>query len=240
MRCTQISAFSFQLTRLGLINCYLVRQPKGDSKTPAFTLLDTGIPGTEDDILAEATRAGAPIEWIALTHAHDDHVGSADALLGKLKTATPLAASERSIPLLQKPPNKEHEPYEGKEESLEFLSGIQSRVTHTLSDGELYGALRVIETPGHMAGHLSFLDERDGTLFAGDALIGVGRLSVTGYSPWYAALPNFATWDKAAAVASVRRLLKYPIKRIACGHGPIYVGGRELLQEALTRASRHR
>ena len=156
MRCTQISAFSFQLTRLGLINCYLVRQPKGDSKTPAFTLLDTGIPGTEDDILAEATRAGAPIDCIALTHAHDDHVGSADALLRKLKTGTPLAASERSIPLLQKPPNKKHEPYEGKEESLEFLSGIQSRVTHTLSDGELYGALRVIETPGHMAGHLRF------------------------------------------------------------------------------------
>ncbi len=240
MKCTQMSAFSFQLTRMGLINCYLVRQPNGDSGTAAFTLLDTGIPGTGDDILAEATRAGAIIDRIALTHAHDDHVGSADALLAKLKTATPLAASERSIPLLRKPPNKEHEPFEGTEESLEFLSGIQARVTHTLSHGQLYGALRVIETPGHMAGHLSFFDERDGTLFAGDALIGVGRLSVSGYSPWYAALPNFATWDKGASLASVRRLLDYPINRIACGHGPIYEGGRNLLQEALARASRHR
>ncbi len=60
---------------------------------------------------------------------------------------------------------------------------------------------------------------------------------MTGYSAWYAALPNFATWDKAAGVASVRRLLEYPVKRIACGHGRIYEGGRELLQEALTRAS---
>ena len=53
-----VTANSFQLTRLGLINCYLVRESDG------FTLIDTGLPGTADDILAAARTLNAPIRRI--------------------------------------------------------------------------------------------------------------------------------------------------------------------------------
>ena len=43
-----------------------------------------------------------------------------------------------------------------------------------VAEGELYGSLRCLATPGHTPGHFSFLDERDGTLLAGDALVTMG------------------------------------------------------------------
>ena len=48
MKTTSITANFFQLTRLGLVNCYLTQESDG------FTLVDTGLPGSADDILAAA------------------------------------------------------------------------------------------------------------------------------------------------------------------------------------------
>src|SRR5260370_32971166 len=65
----------FQLTHLGAINCYLVREDDG------FTLIDTGWPGSQaQPIMQEAHKLGLPIVRIVLTHAHIDPVGSLDAL----------------------------------------------------------------------------------------------------------------------------------------------------------------
>jgi glyoxylase-like metal-dependent hydrolase (beta-lactamase superfamily II) len=100
----------------------------------------------------------------------------------------------------------------------------------------LYGSLRCIATPGHIPGHFSFLDERDGTLFAGDALVGVGRLAVSGYAPWYFPLPNVATWSKTVALASAQRLMEFPVTQFACGHGAVRGGGMGELREAVRAA----
>ncbi len=70
MRTTPITDNLIQLTRLGLVNAYLVREQDG------FTLVDTMIPRSGSAILAAAKAAGAPIRRIALTHGHGDHVGS--------------------------------------------------------------------------------------------------------------------------------------------------------------------
>jgi glyoxylase-like metal-dependent hydrolase (beta-lactamase superfamily II) len=83
---------------------------------------------------------------------------------------------------------------------------------------------------------MSFLDERDGTLYAGDALITVGRLSVCGWTPWYFPLPSFVMWSKPLALASARRLLDFPIARYASGHGPVREGGIGALEQAIAQA----
>jgi glyoxylase-like metal-dependent hydrolase (beta-lactamase superfamily II) len=231
MKSTQITANTIQLTRLGFVNCYLVRESDG------LTLIDTGLPGSADNIIAAARTLGAPIRRILLSHAHMDHVGSVDALLEQLGPANiELVSNARSLPLLRKPPDKSLGSTEPKAEIKGGLPGIKSRPNKLVTDGELIGPFRTIETPGHIPGHLAFLDERDGTLYAGDALVGKGYLTISGFAPWFFPLPNFGTWHKSAALASANKLLTYPIELFACGHGAVKPGGIPTLRAAIAKA----
>jgi glyoxylase-like metal-dependent hydrolase (beta-lactamase superfamily II) len=232
MKSLQITANSTQLTRLGFVNCYLVRERDG------LTLIDTGLPNTHDDILSTARTLGAPIRRILLTHAHMDHLGSVDALIEKLSPDIEFVSNARSLPLLQKPPDLSLQPGEPQTKIKGGVTGIKSRPTRLVTENDLIGSFRVIETPGHLPGHIAFLDERDGTLYAGDALVAKGYLTVTGFAPWFFPLPNFGTWSKPTALASARKLLTYSIERFACGHGAIRDGGVATLRAAIAKADK--
>jgi glyoxylase-like metal-dependent hydrolase (beta-lactamase superfamily II) len=233
MKVTQITAHSRQFTRLGLVNCYLVRE------SDSFTLIDTMIPGSAKAII-DAARAIAsePIARLLLTHAHGDHIGSLDGLAAALGQPQ-VAIGRREARLLPKKPAQDRslDPGEAQCPVKGGFPGAATRPTHLLSDAELYGSLRVVASPGHTPGHLSYLDERDGTLYAGDALVTVGgTVHVTGFGPWYFPLTTMATWHRPTALASARRLAELPIRRVAAGHGRIVEGGPELLLEAVKRA----
>ena len=94
---------------------------------------------------------------------------------------------------------------------------------HILVDGELYGSLRAIATPGHIPGHLAFLDERDGTLYAGDSLIAVGKLAVSGYAPWYFPLPNVGDLGQSPRSAERGKIADVPGGAILPAGTALYV-----------------
>jgi len=228
MKITQPNANTTALRFLGFCNCYLLRESDG------FTLIDTGVSGRAKHIVAAANKAGVPIRRILLTHAHGDHMGSLDALhrlLGNVDVAIP----QREAPLLHR--DLSLHPGESQTPLKKFLfPGAKTHPTHTVSDGELFGSLRCIATPGHTPGHMSYLDERDGTLFSGDALISLsGTLNAITRAPWWFPFPAIFTWDKALANQSARKLRQFAPRTILNGHGPTIPNGAAALDAALTR-----
>jgi glyoxylase-like metal-dependent hydrolase (beta-lactamase superfamily II) len=225
MKITCVGQYGLQLTRFSFVNCYLVREDDG------YTLIDAGLKGSEGVILKAA--GNIPIKRLLLTHAHMDHVGSADALVACIPGMI-LGASGRSIPILKKPPDLslfpgETGPIRG------YPPGIRSQVSLVIKEGDRIGSLLAIDTPGHIHGQVAFLDERDGTLYGGDTFLCFSYLAIPGWTPWYLRLK--VNSNLAHAKESAIKLLNYPIERFACGHGKVREGGRVALEAAIARAT---
>ncbi len=216
MKIIPVGAFAQQLVRLGAFGSFLLREADG-----TLTALDTGLPGSAPGILDAARRLGAPIGRVVLTHAHQDHVGSLDALAAALGGAGRLqiAIGRREARLLAG--DFSLDAAEPQTKVRGSFGRCATRPTALLEDGDQMpgSALRAVACPGHTPGHLGFLDERDGTLFCGDALVNVGRLSVSGVWRTIFPFPYFATWHRPSASASARRLLALAPTTLACVHG---------------------
>jgi len=78
MKQIQISPDIVQLTRLGLVNCFLIREDDG------LTLVDTMVPGSARAIVAAANILNRSLRRVLLTHLHGDHVGSLNVLANRL------------------------------------------------------------------------------------------------------------------------------------------------------------
>jgi glyoxylase-like metal-dependent hydrolase (beta-lactamase superfamily II) len=215
MQQTPHGQYTTQLTRFPHVfpvSAYLVREDDG------FTLVDTTIPRSAGSILSIARDLGAPIVRIVLTHAHMDHVGSADSLHAAVPGAEVLAsardarflAGERSL-----------DPSEAQSKLRGAYSSIRARPTRLLHDGDRVGSLLVVASPGHTLGHISLFDERDGTLIAGDAYQTAGGIAVSGTIKPLFPFPAIATWDKRVALQSARRLVSLNPARLTVGHGRV-------------------
>ncbi|MBE3558792.1 MAG: MBL fold metallo-hydrolase [Ktedonobacteraceae bacterium] len=213
-----------QLTRLGMINCYFVREDDG------FTLVDTGMAGSARQILAAAQQLGQPIVRILLTHAHVDHVGSLDALHELLPEAEVLITARDARFL-----TGDHS-LDADEPQVELRGGYpicKTQPARRLQDGDRVGSLEVIATPGHTPGHAAFLDTRDSTIIAGDAFQTLGGVAVSGtFKPLFP-LPALATWHKQTALESARRLRTLSPERLAVGHGRVLVDPLAAMDHAI-------
>jgi hydroxyacylglutathione hydrolase len=186
-------------------NCFIL----GCENTGLGVVID---PGDEADRILEAIEdSGLKITHVLLTHAHFDHMGAADDVIKA--TGAPLALHPDDLPLLNmgggamvfglpSPPVPD--------------AGVRLAAGQEIAVGEL--TLRVLHTPGHTPGHVTFYELNQGAVFDGDVLFaqGIGRADLPG-------------GDHGTLMRSIKdELMTLPDDTLVySGHGPATTIGRE-------------
>ncbi|WP_423801019.1 MBL fold metallo-hydrolase [Neobacillus sp. SAB-20_R2A] len=193
------------------VNCYLVEEDDG------LTLIDAALGFSAKGILQAAERIGKPITKIVLTHAHEDHVGALDLLKERLPDV-PVYISVRDNRLMCGDRS-----LDSHEDQTPIKGGVpkklKTRASVLLKEGDELGHLRVVESPGHTPGSMSFLDLRTKALVAGDAFQTRGGIAVAGDIRPLFPFPAFGTWSKQTALKSARKLAELNPSLLAVGHG---------------------
>lgn len=185
------------------------------------TIVDTGVPGSEEAILGAVTDAGrstADVSDVVITHADGDHVGSLAALVER-SGATVWAGEHEAAVIEGKAPGRGGDARQTGSVDRRFTPG------ETLP---LHGGIETVDTRGHTAGHVSLFLPRERILIAGDALN--NRDGLQGSAPEHTA-------DAAQAQEAVRTLIALRPDTIVFGHGPSIVGGAAERLAELDRGS---
>lgn len=231
--------------KIVFVNVYLVSEPGSNS----WVLVDAGLKGSATRIrkAAEAQFGeGSRPTAILLTHGHFDHVGALHELAAEWNV--PIYAHPMELPYLTgqssyPPPD----PTVGGG-AMAYLSwlypkgpiNLGSRVRPYPEDGSIPGlpGWRLIHTPGHTAGHVSFFRESDRVLIAGDAFVTrkpESAVAVITDKQEVHGPPAYFTSDWRAAQWTVENLASLRPAVAATGHG-VPMQGRLLEVELETLA----
>ncbi len=187
-------------------NCYLI----GCEETLEAAVIDPSWDGQA--IVATAETDGWEITHILLTHSHFDHVGGLDEV--KALTGAPIYIHADAVDMLENttmsaaffglrvsaPPPPDKFLFEGQE----------------IRVGKLL--IKVMYTPGHAPGHVSFYLPDYRVLFDGDVLFqdGIGRTDLPG--------GDYTTLKETIQ----EKLLSLPDEtKVFSGHGPVTTIGQE-------------
>jgi glyoxylase-like metal-dependent hydrolase (beta-lactamase superfamily II) len=182
------------------------------------------MPGEAERIIDSIKRIGRRCEelnYILITHAHMDHMGSVAAI--KKLSGAQIVASSREVEYiegLRKTWTMGREGLAGKVfKGVLFLLETFSfhfepaGVDITCQGGEVvdcFGGIEIISSPGHSPGSLSFYQREKKIIFTGDALSGVPELKLP---------PRLGCADYGAALASVQKLAELDFDQCLFGHG---------------------
>lgn len=169
-----------------------------------------------------------PPDIIIVTHAHYDHAQGVPILrkeAARQQRSIQVLASHETIPLLEDPSfNAVFDV--GPCEKISDVTPLKEGDTVDLGDI----TLSIYEVPGHCQGQIAILDEKNKTIFVGDALGDkVGD---------HAFLPPFMppSWDSGAFLSSINKLKQVDYDSLCLAHyGYIYGDeARSILDEAVS------
>ncbi len=201
---------------LGIVNAFLL-------DTGDLTLIDAGVPGSEEKILAavrEIGRKPAAIRRILVTHLHADHSGSLAAI--KEASGAPAVMHQADAEMirigissrpLKAAPGLINKLIVNLVMARRSPPGIEPvTVEEEIKDGQILeqcGGLQVIHVPGHSAGQVAFyLPDDGGILFVADA---ASHMMGLGYPPIFE--------DFELGLKSLKRLEKLDFQIASFGHG---------------------
>lgn len=203
----------------------------------ATVLIDTGPAQTAGEIVRVLEDRAIRIDSVAVTHAHLDHAGACGRLA--LHLGATVAAPAAALRHLADPDRlwRGTCAVYGEAEAAARLGRPRSVPTGLLvglRDGDVVpgaGELVAVATPGHTREHLSFLDQRTGTLLAGDA---VGIVLPTG-----ALRPSLppADCDPDRALISLELLRGLGAEAVAVTHFGVVAEGRDAVERLFARAT---
>ncbi|MEA4869117.1 MAG: MBL fold metallo-hydrolase [Christensenella sp.] len=193
---------------------YLLETPLG------WIAIDTGYTGRLGNYLARFSKLAPPhtIQYVFLTHAHNDHAGFLGELLEK--TGARLIASAQSLPRLATGKNAMPEGAGFLSPGIRLLSGMMRKISFPPvaanssalvvsdeSDQPLLAAglpIRILHLPGHTADSIALILEETGDLFCGDAAANF-PLAPARQSILIENLPEFGrSWDRMLAAKPSR------------------------------------
>jgi len=208
--------------RRGYVNAFIIADGP-------LALIDSGLPGQARVFLKHIRAIGArpeDLQNIAITHHHVDHTGSLAPLVAATQAQVWVHSLDAPVTRGEKPvPGPNPKSISGKVlwPVIKRISPRQLpalKIDHEIADGQdlpIAGGLKAVHTPGHTAGHVSYLWPRHGgVLFAGDAAGHMfGRLGMP--------LGMF-TEDMEQARLSIRKLATLEFDTACFGHGGVLKG----------------
>ncbi|MCP5003893.1 MAG: MBL fold metallo-hydrolase [Planctomycetes bacterium] len=197
---------------LGSMNCYLLKTDSG------FILIDTGLASMRKYLMKHFKILGcvpSSLKLVILTHGDFDHIGNAAFLRENYDTAIAMHKADSGMAEFGDMFWNRRKPNIFMKVLAKTLFGLNKSdrfmadfFTDEGFDLSRYGvAAKIIHIPGHSSGSIGILTA-DGKFFCGDIFVNKIKPAL-----------NSLMDDKAAAQASVEKLMQLNINKIYPGHG---------------------